>query len=654
MSVVRLNSEDYLRQLSKLIIVLEIVSITCESYKGGINMSSPKSGGYAGKLLRVDLTNRKFTEEYLDETVLRKFVGGTGVGIKFLYEEVSESINPFDPENRLIWTSGPLGATRIPGGGTFTVVTKGCLTGGASCSQANGFFGAYLKLAGFDGIIIQGASDRPVYLYIHDGTAELRDAGYLVGKDTWETDELIKRELRYTKRGMSVAAIGPAGEHLVKFAAIVADKGHIAGHNGMGAVMGSKKLKAVAVARGKFQFPLADSETLTSLADDILEGIKNSPTARRLYDYGTLGTYQIVEKIGALPIKNYTTNIYPDESRLKQFTPQYIRGHFEPKPEPCWACRMHHCHESTITEGPYKGLVVEEPEYECLSAMGSQIGNMEVASAMMLANVVDRMGLEMNETGWVTGLAIECYEKGLITKEQTHGLELTWGNVEAVKALFHNIAYREGFGNVMAEGSMRAAGQIGGEAPNFAVHTMSGNTPRGYDHRAYWTEMFDKITSNTGTLESRPQPSNPMGMLPPDEVVATVAPGKARMYFEDTLGTCRFAANAETKILALAVKAATGWDFDEAEAETVGLRLLNLMRVYNFRNGHRRELEAPSPRYGSAPVDGPGAGKSIIPVLDGMLDAYYELMGWDKKTGKPLPDTLRRLGLEYTIKDIWS
>jgi aldehyde:ferredoxin oxidoreductase len=213
-------------------------------------MSSGEVCGYAGKLLRIDLDTRKITEERLDETELRKYVGGTGLGAKFLYEEVSTSIGWFNPGNRLIWASGPLGATRIPGGGTFSVVTKGCLTGRFGASQANGFFGAYLKLSGLDGIIIQGASDKPVYLYIHDGTAEFRDASHLVGKDTWETDELIKKELGHAKREMSVAGIGPAGENLVKFAAIVADKGHVAGHNGMGAVMGSKKLKAIAVAPG--------------------------------------------------------------------------------------------------------------------------------------------------------------------------------------------------------------------------------------------------------------------------------------------------------------------------------------------------------------------------------------------------------------------
>ena len=610
--------------------------------------------GYAGKLLRVDLTDARLTEEQLDEVVLRKYIGGAGLGAKCLYEEVPPGVDCFDPENCLVLASGPLGATRIPGGGTFSVSTRGCLTNGAASSQANGFFGAYLKLSGFDGIIIRGKANMPVYLYIHDGSAELRDASHLVGRDTWETDNLIKEELGYKKRDMSVAGIGPAGENLVKFAAIVADKGHVAGHNGIGAVMGSKKLKAIAVARGKGRIRVRDSERLSALAKEILENIKNQRMGSNLYRYGTLGTYQMVEKLGALPIKNYTTNVYPDETRLHQFTPEYIRGRFKPKPNPCWACQMHHCHDSIITEGAYKGLEVEEPEFECLSAMGSQIGNMEVASAMMLTNVVDRLGLEMNETGWVIGLAMECYEKGLITNEDTDGLEMNWGNVEAVKSMLHRIAHREGFGDILAEGAMRAAQRIGGDATSFAVHTAGGNTPRGYDHRAFWTEMFDKLTSNTGTLESRPTHSFGVGIFSPQEVVSITTSGKGRMSFEDTLGTCRFATLVEMKVLAEALRAATGWDFDEDGAETVGLRIVNLTRAYNFRCGHKRELEAPSPRYGSAPVDGPAKGKSIIPELNDMLNMYYKQMGWDEKTGKPLPDTLKRLGLEYTIKDIWD
>ena len=611
-----------------------------------------KHYGYAGKIVRIDLTTRTMKEECLVDEVLRKWIGGAGLGAMYLYDEVSPDIDSFDPENRLIFTTGPLAGTRIPGGGTFSVSTKGCLTHGATSSQANGFWGAYLKFSGLDGIIVQGASDKFVYLYIHDGTVEIRDATHLIGKDVWETDELIKEELGYKKTGMSVAAIGPAGENLVKFAAIVADRGHVAGHNGTGAVMGSKKLKAIAVARGKNRVELSNPEKISKLAREIVDSIKNGRMGSNLYTYGTLGTYQMVEKTGALPIKNYTTNIYPDKEKLEQFTPEYIRGRFEPKHTPCWACQMKHCHESTITEGPYTGMVVEEPEFECLSAMGSQIGNMEVASAMMLTNVVDRLGFEMNEAGWVIGLAMECYEKGLITKDDTGGIELNWGNVEATREILHKIARRDGFGDILADGAMRAAGKIGKGATEFAIHTLKGNTPRGYDHRGYLTEMFDKLTSNTSTLESRPVGIVSTGSGWEDTVEVATA-GKGRMSFEDTLGTCRFATLVEMNTLAEAVQAATGWQFTEDEAQTTGLRIVNLFRVYNFRCGHTREMEAPSPRYGSTPVDGPVAGREVLPELDKMLDDYYNRMGWDIATGKPLPETLTQLGLESVIKNIW-
>jgi aldehyde:ferredoxin oxidoreductase len=611
-----------------------------------------KPGGYAGKILRVDLSNLRISEEFPGEEVLRKWVGGAGLGAMYLYDEVNPDSDCFDPENRLIFTTGPLAGTRIPGGGSFSVSTKGCLTNGATSSQANGFWGAYLKFSGVDGIIIQGVSNKFVYLYVHDGMAEIRDASHLAGKDTWETDELIKEELGYKKSEMSIAAIGPAGENLVKFAAIVADRGHVAGHNGTGAVMGSKKLKAIAVALGKNKVTLSDPDKISQLAREIVDTIKNGRMGGNLYKYGTLGTYQMVEKTGALPIKNYTTNVYPDKEKLEQFTPEYIRGRFNPKHTPCWACQMHHCHESTITEGPYTGMVVEEPEFECLSAMGSQIGNMEVASAMMLTNVVDRLGFEMNETGWVIGLAMECYEKGLITKDDSGGIELNWGNVEATREILYKIAQREGFGDILAEGVMRAARLIGKGAAEFAVHTLKGNTPRGYDHRGYLTEMFDKLTSNTGTLESRPVGIVSTGNEWKD-IVEVATSGKGRMSFEDTLGTCRFATLVELKTLAEAVQAATGWEFTEDDAQTVGLRIVNLFRVYNFRCGHTREMEAPSPRYGSTPVDGPVAGRKVFPELDKMLDDYYSRMGWDISTGKPLPETLTRLGLDYVIKDIW-
>ena len=273
--------------------------------------------GYAGKLLRVDLTHEEIKEEELDRETARKYIGGTGFGAKHLYEEVPAGVEWSDKRNRMIIATGPLGGTRIPGSGTISVVTKGPLTNGAGASQANGFFGAFLKFAGYDGIILQGRAKRWVYLYIRNGGAELRDASHLVGKDTYETSDLIKDELGHDERGMSVASIGPAGEALVKFACIFFDKGHVASHNGNGVVMGAKKLKAIAVARGKTQPSLKDKEGFSAIARQFHDNIANDPILSQggPYKVGTLDgvVRSAAAKDGILPVKNYTTSVYDIE-----------------------------------------------------------------------------------------------------------------------------------------------------------------------------------------------------------------------------------------------------------------------------------------------------------------------------------------------------
>ncbi len=327
-------------------------------------MTSNQVYGYAGKILRVDLSNEHISEEVLDEADLRKWVGGVGFGAKYLYEEVPAGVQWDDPENRLVVASGPLGGTRAGGSGTISISTKGCLTNGATSTQANGFMGAYMKFSGYDAVIFQGAARRWVYLYMHDGKAEIRDASRLIGKDTWQTEDLIKTELGYRDREMSVFSIGPAGENLVKFAGIFGDKDHAAAHNGCGAVMGSKKLKAFCAARGKSSVPVHNSDRLGTAAEAMWTAIKDFPGSRSMYEWGTGGNYELADKraaVGTLPVKNYLTNIYP-EARL--MSSQHTREHFEVKLNPCWACRQHHCHMVTITEGKYKGRVVEEPEYE--------------------------------------------------------------------------------------------------------------------------------------------------------------------------------------------------------------------------------------------------------------------------------------------------
>ncbi|MFC1926445.1 aldehyde ferredoxin oxidoreductase family protein [Chloroflexota bacterium] len=620
-------------------------------------MASSISSGYTENLLRVDLTTGAISQETIDEASCRRYVGGAGLGAKILYEEIPPESDWSDPRNRLILATGPLGGTKFGGSGTFCLATKGALSNGATLTQANGFLGAYLKLCGFDGIIVQGVAGKWVYLYIHDGVAELRDASYLLGKDTWDTEDSIKNELGVEDKAMSVFCIGPAGENLVKFAAVVGDKGHVAAHNGPGAVMGSKKLKAIAVARGRHRISVHDNTKLSSIAKEVLEDAKTNP--RSTFKVGTRELVKIANSAGFLPVKNYTTNIYPiEEEKLQKFSSDYMLTNFNPKRHPCWACQFHHCHLMTITEGPYKGEVIEEPDYESLAAWGPLTGNTDIGVAMMLASDVDRLGMDTNECGWTIAFAMECYEKGILTKEKLDGLDLQWGNTEAVRTLIYKIAKREGCGNFFANGVKHAAERLGDEALDIAIFGKKGNTPRGHDHRAMWFELFDTCVSNTGTMETRQNMNmdligfslqNPFSW---EDIATAVAKTKGSMQFEDSLGICTFMTSTDLDVLTKALNAVTGWDFTIDEAMLMGRRVVNLLRVFNMRCGISSKMDAPSPRYSSAPVDGPLKGKSIAPHWDQMLSLYYELMGWDKDTGKPLPETLKSLGLEKVVRDM--
>src|SRR3990172_3009423 len=265
--------------------------------------------GFTGKVLRVDLSSERITEESPGEATLRKYLGGTGLGSRYLYAEVAPGIEWADPANRLILASGPLGGTRMAGAGAYSVVTKGPLTNGGAGTQAMGYFGAYLKFCGYDAVIIQGRARRWVYLSIYPGGAELRDAAHVVGKDTWQNEEAIKAELGVEKRGMSVVGIGPAGENLVRFAAIAGDEGHVAAHNGVGAVMGSKRLKAVAAARGRTTVPVADRERFSVLTKKLIENAKRQEPYGVIYKWGNSPLYPRYAVTGVLPVKNMTTNI---------------------------------------------------------------------------------------------------------------------------------------------------------------------------------------------------------------------------------------------------------------------------------------------------------------------------------------------------------
>jgi aldehyde:ferredoxin oxidoreductase len=618
-------------------------------------MVSNASYGYAGGVLRVDLSHGSITEEKLDESMLRRYLGGTGLGAKYLYENVPPGVAWNDQQNVLVLAAGPLSGTNAPGSGTFSVVTKGAITNGATSSQANGYLGAYMKLSGFDAVVIQGASDKWVYLYIHDGMAELREAEQLLGKDTWETEDAIKQELGLSERGASVFGIGPAGENLVRFAAIVGDRGHVVAHNGPGAVMGSKKLKAVVAARGKKPVPVKDKKAVSDIAKEFVRIAKlREPSG---YTWGTSMLYDAMVNLGCLPVKNLTTNTF---AQYREYLGENYRPRLEMKWTPCWSCQAHHCHLVKILDGPYAGYEGEEPEYECLAAWGSITGQTDVRAAIMLSNETDKLGMDCNEGGWLVGMLMECYEKGIINKEYLDGIELNWGDAEAMRALLHKIARRDGVGDTLAEGVMRAAQAIGGDAPNIGVYTRKGATPRGHDHRVRWPELFDTVTSSVGTLESGGVVIH--DVLSTQEVSTAIAEAKAARFFKDSLGICLIATSGtrtitenddpNLKLMIDMLNAVTGWDYSADEVQRMGLTAANLLRSFNIRHGITKELDYPAPRYGSAPAEGYAKGVSALDHWDEMLANYYRQMGWDEKTGVPLPETLSKLGLEHIIDDL--
>jgi aldehyde:ferredoxin oxidoreductase len=624
-----------------------------------VNRGMP--GAYAGKILRVDLASGRVWDHSWSPEDMRLYLGGAGLGAKILWDEVPADAGWDHPENRLILATGPLAGLPVWGTGGLSVVTRGALTNGATSTQANGFFGACLKYSGYDAIVIHGQSSRWVYLYVQDGVAELRDATALLGKDTWETQDILQAQLGFPGHQMSVYSIGPAGENLVRFAAIAGDYGHVASKNGCGAVMGQKRLKAVAIVRGTRAIRAADPRGLFQAADEIAHDLKTNPTTKSLYEYGTLNGVLNLHRIGALPIKNFTTNVVPDGTDMSAWEAPSLRKGFDHRGHQCNACGMHHCHMQVIPTGPHRGEIVDEPEYEGWAGAGWAIGCADPVAISWLNTQVDRACVDVNEFGWLIGWVMECQEKGYLTREQLGGLEVRWGDAEAAAKLLQMINQRRGFGNVLAEGVKRAAEAVGGSAAACAIYTGKGASPRGHDHRARWDEMLDTATSSTGTLQTGP-PVHPteLGMparinpFDPEAVARTVGGFLGRRHFEDSLGACIFTTRSLLETMCRAVNAATGWNLTKEDAVRQGRRTAALFRAFDLRCGVGPSLEWPSARYGSTPVDGPAKGRSVQPHWERMLDVWYEAVGYDRKTGRPQPETLRALELDFLVPALWG
>jgi len=621
-------------------------------------MHLPK-GGYMGKVARVNLTSGVIVEEKMDIDTLRSFIGGTGIGAKILYDEVPSGVSPFDPQNRLIFATGPLNGTSAPGSGTYGVITKSPLTGLACTAQANGFLGARLKSAGYDTLILEEASKKAIYLYINNGKIEIKDGAGLAGKGTWDTESLLKK--RYGNK-VSVACIGPAGESLVRFAAIFSDQGHIAASGGVGAVMGSKKLKAI-VVQGDMPVPIPDEahDKLRELVREWIKRARKSPLGTKISAFGTAGLFSSYYSRGWLPVKNLTSNIFPEYS---EFDGKYLREQVykKVKSSSCYRCPLGHCRISQVMVGPYRGLVTEEAEYECLAGWGPNVGITDPGVAIKLSHTADDLGLDTKEGTFLFSLLMECYEKGVVSSKDMDNIKLSWGNEQGISSLLGKIAKREGVGDMLAEGVVRVAQQIGKEALSFAVYVKRRQAPHVHDLRTRWGTLFTQALSNTSSQEGYDLTANvdlDLGIkkplsYPDEEVPKAQAKTGPRRQFEESLVVCYFLAKGQgsLKNITDTVNTVTGFDLSVDDSLQVGRRIINLLRVFNLRHGLTLEDDSFSPRLGMIPTDGPQAGKSMKDVFESLRKIYYKEMGWDEDTGVPLPQTLKELGLGHTINEV--
>ncbi len=618
-----------------------------------------------GKILRVNLTNGKISEEFPDEVTLKLYLGGSGLATKYLIDEVPKGIDPLGPENKLIFMTGPLTGTPSPSTGRYSVVAKSPLTMVWGEANSAGFWGRDLKRSGFDGIIFEGISPKPVYLVTEDGKAELRDASHLWGKNTSETTRIIREELGDK---FNVSCIGIGGENLVKYAAIMNDcdkpnYGRAAGRCGMGTVMGSKRVKAIA-SKGDAKIEVANPDEYKAEAKQRYDWVNQSLLKMTLEVFGTATMVDLVNIKGGLPTNNWQTGVFPAADKINgsAINETILTGR-----KPCFACPIACGRLSEIKEGKYKSAG-EGPEYESLGALGTMCGVDNLEAITLAHFLCNEYGLDVISAGNTIGFAIECFEKGILTKEDTGGLEFNFGNADLVVDLIALISKREGIGDLLAEGTRNMAKKLGKGSEKFAMHVKGLELPA-YDSRAAKITGLAYATANRGGCHITGYIEGPAFLSMPFMIVENAMVGdvlsenpedtKVVKEFEDAfgifdaIGGCKFMGMVLTsEDWASLIQNLLGYAFTAEDFAKTGERLYNLARVYNVREGITRADDTLPPRLLEEPMpEGPAKGEKVN--LDPLLNAYYEYRGWDKDTGIPTKEKLKELGLEWAIKEIY-
>ena len=608
--------------------------------------------GYMGKVLRVDLTERKIAVEELDGELVEKYVGGAGLGAKYLYEETSPDTAPLGPENLLAAFTGPFTGTAVPSAGRHHLVARSPMTGLFGESNVGGSWAVHFKKAGFDGIIVKGRAERPVYLWIHDEGVEIRDAAPIWGKDSYESAAWLKSQ---TSTKATAAVIGPAGERLAGIAGIP----HIgtivrqAARVGLGAVMGSKNLKAM-VVYGTKPIEIAHPDALKEEIKALLPHIRKA--TETFGKFGTAGGVENYERIGNFPIQNWRGSHWAGAKAISGPTMHdtILTGR-----KACFGCPIACGRHIKITEGPYAPLECEGPEYETLGTIGGECLIDDLAVICKANELCNRYGLDTMSTGSTIAFAMEAYEKGIIGKADTDGVELTWGNGPALLEMIGKMARREGIGALMGEGSKKMAEALGKNASEFAVH-VKGLETSAHDPRRFFSQALSYSTAARGACHnaswSHPyemglsmpeigitEPQNPYQVEGKAEFTAKL---QNMQCMNDTLILCRFAQVGKAVTLTNMVSwlnRITGRDMDVRSFMQTGERVFNLKRLYNTRLGISRKDDFLPPRFLTLNRKADDLTNQL-PPLGKLLADYYDHRGWSEE-GVPAPEKLRELGL---------
>ncbi len=615
------------------------------------------TGGYRGKILRINLTDKTTKEEKLPVEVARDFIGGAGFGIKHLFDELKGGTDPLGPENKLIFATGPFSGTTIPCASRIAVTGKSPLTNAVGMALSGGYFPVELKFAGYDALIIEGKAEKPVYVWIKNGKVQFRSAKKVWGMKTTDCQQIIKNELN--DQNVRIACIGPAGENLSKMACIINEL-RAAGRKGLGAVMGSKNLKAIAI-RGSGKIPIADQEKLKTARGQFTKAMKESPV---LYpQFSKLGTPMVVDltcAMGIFPGKNF--------SATGEFAPADkigvdVQETRNVGSEHCYGCPVGCSQLKMAKTGAYAGILTEGPEFETMYSFGGVTGVDNIDAIIAADRLADELGLDTISAGVTIAFAMELYEKGILSKEETGGLELNFGNDEAMVTLLRLMAFREGIGDILADGTKAAAEKIGKGSDRYAMHVKGLELP-GYDVRGAKAHGLNYATSYTGADHNRGYAFQEIFGIPiPYEVDRFAAEGKGKLTkwnqdlrtsTSDCPTMCVFlldmaVASFAAQNTAALMEAVTGLTYTPEEIVRVGERINNLARAFNVREGFTRDDDTLPERLMAEPLrDGASEGNFISKSdLKQMLDEYYTERSWDITTGVPTREKLKDLGLEY-------